>query len=339
MLGQMRGLKLFVLTTLGVASSLLFVAEPLGALTWRLRELPDSQTWPQPSALFQAQDSSSAQVPSSWQTLPAYEYPAWIPLEKFLQDWTPPANAILVGEGFTFLPPKIPAQNRFFFESLIRFLRVQKSEEQDPPQGRELEILSIHLPDQAQNQTLPAYPKFHLIQASWRKGCLMGRVQLTYHSSDETKSTSDTSRTFDLHTIDLKVQSQIPIAVMLDARPQGTLIRSWDWTWQWRSVDHLPWRFLTPKAWRFAQGVKLRALRDLSPGDILIPEQNIKEEKPVNRGEVVMLKIVHGSIEVDLPGTALESGTEGCQVKVLSTTGQEFHGVVDGKNLVRVLWP
>lgn len=140
-------------------------------------------------------------------------------------------------------------------------------------------------------------------------------------------------------TLDLKVQSQIPIAVMLDSRPQGTLIRSWDWTWQWRSVDHLPWQFLTPKAWRFAQGVKLRASRDLSPGDILIPNQNIKEEKPVNRGEVVMLKIFHGAIEVDLPGTALESGTEGSQVKVLSTTGQEFRGVVDGKNLVRVSWP
>ncbi|NNM54214.1 MAG: flagellar basal body P-ring formation protein FlgA [Spirochaetales bacterium] len=333
-LGQLGRLRLLALTTLWVAGGLLSVTAPLDALTWRIKEHPDLQTWPQPSALFQAQDSSSTQVPSSWQSLPAYQYPSWVPLEKFLQDWTPPTNVNLVGEGFTFLPPSIPIQNRFFFENLMQFLREQKSEEQETPQGLELEILSYHLPDQAPNQALPEHPRFHLIQASWRKGCLMGRIQISYHSSDET-----VSRTEPGQTIELKVQSQIPIAVMLDARPQGNLIHSWDWTWQWRSVDHLPWRFLTPKAWRFAQGVKLRARRDLSPGDILIPGQNIKEEKPVNRGDVVMLKILHGAIEVDLPGTALESGTEGSQVKVLSTTGQEFHGVVDGKNLVRVSWP
>ena len=333
-LAQRRRLRILALTTLYVAGLVLPLAVPLDALTWQLREYPDSQAWPHPSALFQQQDSSSTQIPSSWQTLPAYQYPSWIPLEKFLHDWTPPDNVIFVGAGFTFLPSSIPAQNRFFFESLIQFLREQKPEEQEPPQGRELEILSFHFPDQKPNQALPASPKFHLIQASWRKGCLMGQVQLTYRSSSDTLSTTELDQ-----PLDLTVQTQIPIAVMVDARPQGTLIHSWDWTWQWRSVSHLPWRFLTPKVWRFAQGIKLRAKRDMSPGDILIPEQTIKEEKPVNRGEFVMLKIVHGAIEVDLPGTALESGTEGSQVTVLSTTGQELHGVVDGKNLVRVSWP
>ncbi len=327
--------KIFRLSCM--VACILGLGVPLNALTWRLKEHPDLQTWPQPSALFQLQEKASVlpeeRLFAKWSLLPPYQFPSWIPLEKFLQDWTPPANAILIGSGFIFLPSNIPLEQKPFFESLLQFLRMQKPAYGEAPQERELEIISY----QFSVGTLPARPQFHLTHAFWRKGCLTGPLELSY--DDETASEFNSDQVNTRTQVHLSVQSQIPIAVMLDARPQGSEIHAWDWSWQWHSVDHLPWDYVTPEKWRFATGIKFQALHDLSPGEILIPGQNIKEIKPVNQGDVVLLKITHGAIEVDLPGTALESGTEGSPVRVLSTTGQEFHGIVDGKNLVRVTWP